>query len=159
MSGSAKCFGRAFAMLALIGAANAGDKRHVADADREYAAVLSHAENPCAKESTTLDYEQCIGKEVEFTENHLNAFLGAVRGILADEDSVPAGTESAGKVKELDLLNNADRAWREYKKNLCELEFAGGSGASSAKSECEYRVDRQYVKQVADAILLKTLAK
>jgi uncharacterized protein YecT (DUF1311 family) len=62
----------------------------------------------------------------------------------------------------LDLLNNADRAWREYKKNLCELEFAefdGGSGAGSAESECEYQADRQYVRQVADVILLKTLAK
>jgi len=79
-----------------------------------------------------------------------------------DEECAPAGTESARKVKELDLLNNADRASREYKKNLCELEFAGfdgGSGASSAKSECEYSVDRQYVRQVADAILLKILAK
>ena len=134
----------------------------MADADREYAAVFSHVENPCAKESTALGYEQCIGNEVEFTENHLNAFVAAVRGILSDEDGGRASTEPVGKVKELELLNNADQAWREYKKNICELEFAGfggGSGASSAKSECEYRVNRQYVKQVADAILLKVLAK
>jgi uncharacterized protein YecT (DUF1311 family) len=99
---------------------------------------------------------------VEFTENHLNAFLEAVRGILTNEHGATAGIKPAGKVSELDLLNGADRAWREYKKNLCELEFAGfdgGSGASSAKSECEYRVDREYVKQVADVILLKILAK
>jgi uncharacterized protein YecT (DUF1311 family) len=162
MSSFAKGLGVGFFILALIGAAHAKDHPHVADADREYAAVFSHVENPCAKESTTLGYEQCIGKEVEFTENHLNAFLAAVRGILADEDGVPAGAEPAGKVKELELLNNADRAWREYKKNLCGLEFAGldgGSGASSAEGECEYRADRQYVRQVADAILLKILAK
>jgi uncharacterized protein YecT (DUF1311 family) len=162
MSNYAKCFSRAFVILALLGAASAKDHPHVADADREYAAVFSHAENPCAKESTTLDYEECIGKEVEFTENHLNAFLEAVRGILANEYGATSGIKPARKVKELDLLNNADRTWREYKKNLCELEFAGfdgGSGASSAKSECEYRVDREYVRQVADAILLKILAK
>ena len=162
MSSYAKGLSIGFVILALIGAANAKDHPRVADADREYAAVFSHGENPCAKESTTLAYEQCIGKEVEFTERHLNAFLAAVRGILADEDGAPAQPESAGKAKELDLLNNADQAWREYKKNLCELEFAGfdgGSGASSAKSVCEYRVDRQYVKQVADAVLLKILAK
>jgi len=162
MSSSAKSLCVGFVIFALIGAANAKDHPHVADADREYAAVFSHGENPCATESTTFGYEQCIGKEVEFTENHLNAFLAAVRGILADEDGAPAGAESAGKVKKLDLLNNADRAWREYKKNLCALGFAeleGGSGASSAESECEYRVDRQYVEQMADAILLKVLAK
>ncbi|MGA7926681.1 MAG: hypothetical protein WCA20_11835 [Candidatus Sulfotelmatobacter sp.] len=143
------------------GAADAERHPHVADADREYAAVFSHGENPCAGESTS-GYERCIGKEVQFTEYHLITFLEAVRGILADEAGVPAGAESAAKGKELDLLNQADGAWREYKKNLCELEFAGfdrGSGAAAAESECEYRVDREYVKQVADATLLKILAK
>jgi len=162
MSSYAKGLSVGFVILALIRAENAKDRPHVADAGREYAAVFSRVENPCAKESTTLGYEQCMGKEVEFTENHLNAFLAAVRGILSDEDGEPGGTESAGKVKKLDLLNNADRAWRQYKKNLCELgfaEFDGGSGASSAESECEYRVDRQYVEQTADVILLKILAK
>jgi uncharacterized protein YecT (DUF1311 family) len=156
----ARCLNVGCVILALMGVANAKDHPHVADADREYAAVFSHADNPCAKASTTLDYEECIGKEVNFTENHLTAFLAAVRGILADEDGVPEGTESGGK--ELDLLSNSDRAWREYKKNLCNLQFAGfdgGSGSSSAESECEYRLDRQYVEQVASAILLKTLAK
>jgi uncharacterized protein YecT (DUF1311 family) len=161
MSSYAKSFAGGFCILALMGAGWAKEHPHVADADREYAAVFSHVKNPCT-ESTTLGYEQCTGKEVEFTEKHMNALLAAVRGILADEDGPSAGPASAGKVKQLDLLNAADRAWRENKKNLCELEFAGfdgGSGASSAKSECEYRTDRQYVKQVADAISLKILAK
>jgi hypothetical protein len=57
MSSHAKCFAGAFVILAFVGAANARNNPHVADADREYAAVFSHAENPCAKESTTLDYE------------------------------------------------------------------------------------------------------
>jgi uncharacterized protein YecT (DUF1311 family) len=130
--------------------------------DREYAAVFSHAENPCPKEPTTLSYNQCIGKEVEFAEQHLNAFLAVVRAIVADDDAARTSAEAVGKMKELDLLNKADRAWREYKKNLCELQFAGfegGSGASSAESECVYRADRQYVQQIADAILLKILAK
>jgi len=124
--------------------------------------VFSHGENPCANESTTLSYEQCVEKEVDFTENHFNAFLTAVRGILVDEGGAASGAESASRANELELLNNADRAWREYKKNLCELEFAGfdgGSGASSAKSECEYRVNREHVRQVADAISPKILAK
>jgi hypothetical protein len=83
----------AFVILALIGAANARNNPHVADADREYAAIFSHAEKPCAKESTTIDYEECIGKEVEFTENHLNAFLGAVRGILTKEYGATAASD------------------------------------------------------------------
>ena len=162
MSSYAKSLSIGLAILALIGAANAKDHPHVAEADREYAAVFSHVENPCAKESTTLGYEQCMGKELEFTRNHLDAFLEAVRRILADEDGATPSTDSTRKVKELDLLNNADMAWREYTKNLCGLAFAefdGGSGAASAEAECEYRADRVYVKQVADAFLLKILAK
>jgi hypothetical protein len=60
------------------------------------------------------------------------------------------------------VLNGADRAWREYKKNLFELQsagFDGGSGASSAPTEREYQADRRYVQQVANAISLKILAK
>ncbi len=103
-------------ILALIGAANAKDHPHVADADREYEAVFSHGENPCAKQSTTIGFEQCFGKEVEFTENHLTAFLDAVRAIVADERGACVGIKPACGVRQLDLLNNADRAWREYKK-------------------------------------------
>ena len=161
MSNCKNCLSAALAVLGLIGVAHAKDHPHVADADREYAAVFSHAENPC-HESTTVGWEQCLGKEVQFTENHLKAFLAAVRGILADEDGLPSGTDSADRGKESELLNNADRAWREYKKNLCQLTFAGfdgGSGGPSAALECEYRADRQYVQQVADAIELKILAK
>lgn len=142
---------------ALIGGANAQDpdSQYLAEADREYAALFSHVENPCPNESTTLSYNLCIGREVEFTQKHLNAFLAAVRGIVTSEEGTASALETAGKVNELDLLNNADRAWQEYKKNLCKLEFAGfygGSGASSAESECEYRTNRHYVQQVADAV-------
>jgi uncharacterized protein YecT (DUF1311 family) len=143
----------------LVSVTNSQDAHpHVADADREYAAVFSHPENPCPNQSNTVSYEQCIGKELEFTEMHLNAFLAAVRGIVTDDD---AGKD-VGKLKELVLLNDADRAWREYKKNLCKLQFAGfegGTGAASAQMECEYRADRQYVQQVADAVFLTILAK
>jgi uncharacterized protein YecT (DUF1311 family) len=162
MSNCAKFLNSALVVLAFVGTASAKDHPHVADADREYAAVLSHPEYPCAQESTNLGYSQCMTKELEFTEEHLNAFLISVRAILADGDGTPADTQPTGKVKQLDILNNTDRAWREYKKNLCELAFAGfegGSGTGPAQTECEYRADRQYVKDVADAILLKTLAK
>lgn len=161
MSNFAKCLSLGIVILASIGAANVKDHPHVADADREYAAIFSHLQNPCSEQSTTIGFERCIGREVEFTENHLNAFLDAVRAIVAGERGACAVGAACGG-RQLDLLNNADRAWREYKKNLCKLEFAefdGGSGASSAQSECEYRSDREYVRQVADAISLKILAR
>jgi hypothetical protein len=64
-----------------------------------------------------------------------------------DEDAGRATAEAAAKTKQLDLQNNADPAWREYKMNLCELQsagFRGGSEAASAATDCEYRADRQY---------------
>jgi len=150
-------------VLGLVGIANAlGAPSHVADADREYSAVFSHPESPCVHESTTAGFDTCFGAELQFTEKHLDAFLVAVRGIVVDESPAPSAVKASGKRTELELLNSADRAWREYKKNLCALEFAGyegGSGAASAGMECEYKADRQYVQQVADAVSLKTLAK
>ena len=116
MSNIAKRLGRGVVILTLIGAANAKDQSHVADADREYEAVFSHGENPCAKQSTTLGFEQCFDNEMEFTENHLNAFLDAVRAIVADERGACSGIKSACGVRQLDLLNNADRAWRDTRK-------------------------------------------
>jgi uncharacterized protein YecT (DUF1311 family) len=74
--------------------------------------------------------EQCIGKEADFTEKHLNAFLEAVRGILTDEGAPQTAMQAPGKRNQLEPLNKADRAWREYKKNLCELQFAGFGGGT-----------------------------
>ncbi len=71
MSGYAKCLSSGLVILALIGAADAKEHPHVAEADREYAVVLSHDDNPCAKESTTLGWDQCLGNEVKFTETHM----------------------------------------------------------------------------------------
>jgi hypothetical protein len=71
MSSYAKSLTGGFCILALMGTAWAKEHPHVEDADREYAALFSHVENPC-NESTTLGYEQCIGKEVEFTERVLD---------------------------------------------------------------------------------------
>lgn len=132
------------------------------DADREYRALFSHEEGPGANEFGTLSYEEHIAKKLEFTEKQRNTFLAAVHCIVMDEDAGRATAEAAAKTKQLDLRNNADLAWREYKMNLCELRFAGfrgGSGAASAATECEYRAYRQYVQQLAAAVSLKTLAQ
>jgi uncharacterized protein YecT (DUF1311 family) len=85
-----------------------------------------------------------------------------VHGIAMDGDAARAAAEAAAKTKQLDLLNNADRAWREDKKSLCELQsagFGGGSGVASAATDCEYRADLQYVQQLAGAVSLKSLAQ
>lgn len=134
---------------------------YVADANHEYTAIFSRPDNPCPTEQTTAGYANCIGKQLTFTDAHLAAFLTAVRGIVAHEDTGQRATIALGG-NELELLNRADAAWREYRKNTCALVragFWGGSGMGNAGSECEYRTDRQYAQQVADAVSLKILAE
>ncbi len=140
----------------------ADEHPYVAAADREYAALFSHPDNPCKDLSSTVSYEICIGKEVSFTETHLAAFLTAVRGITAADDQAPPPSEAFGPRHELALLNQADAAWRIYRNNLCDLAYAGlegGTGAASVQAECEYRTDREYARQLAAAVELATLAK
>ncbi len=135
---------------------------HVADAKREYAAIFSHPDNPCSMEQTTAGYDDCIGKELAFTEAHLAALLTAVRGIASDDaPASPAESAMLAGNTELALINNADAAWREYRGNVCRLMeagMAGGSGAGATGDECEYRMDRQYAQQLTDAVYLKILA-
>ncbi|WP_263360036.1 hypothetical protein [Acidicapsa ligni] len=57
---------------------------------------------------------------------------------------------------ELTLLDKVNVAWRQYRQNACELMragMAGGTGAGATKTECEYKMDRQYVQQIADAVI------
>jgi len=130
---------------------------YVAEANREYAAIFSHPDNPCATKGTTSSYLDCIGKEVTFTELHLANFLIAIRGIASHDD---AG--GSGKTNERSLVNNANAAWQQYRKSICDLTeagMAGGSGQSSAGQDCIYSMDRKYVQQLADATYLHTLAE
>lgn len=133
----------------------------VADAKREYAAIFSHTDNPCAKESVSTAYQTCISEEVNFIASHLANFVTAVRRI-EDNDLDPTAAPARLRPSETDLLNKADLAWRQYQRNLCSLTSSGmegGSGAVAAELECEYKSDRQYVQQLADAVYLRILAE
>jgi uncharacterized protein YecT (DUF1311 family) len=135
---------------------------NVADADREYAAVFSHPAKPCPSATNTVSYNLCIQKEIDFTEQHLTAFLAAIRAIASQDDTAPPPNPVYGKRKEVEFLDSADAAWRNYRKNLCSLQaagMAGGTGQASSEMDCFYRADREYVQQLADAIYLKILAK
>ena len=155
------CFVLMFGSMMAVASAQ---QKHsdVADANREYAAIFSHPENPCATKQTTSSYVDCIGKEVTFTETHLAKFLTAIRGIVSQDDAGTATTLPPHKTRELDLVTRSDSAWQQYRKNMCDLTsagMAGGSGESSAGLECIYRMNRTYTQQLADAVSLKTLAE
>jgi hypothetical protein len=60
-------------------------------------------------------------------------------------------------MKQLDLLNNAGVAWREYTMNLCESQ--SGRVLRWIRSSLDSDADRQFVQQPADAVFLKTLAR
>ncbi len=52
-----------------------------ATANREYAAVFAHPDNPCSANYATLPYMQCMDKELSFIEPHMAAFVEALRGL------------------------------------------------------------------------------
>ncbi len=156
-----RCHGLVVACLTLAASAQ---QRHsyVADANREYAAIFSHPEKPCATEDTTLGYGICIGKEVDFTETHLTGLLTAIRGIAARDDAGYAADHLPTRFKRLDLINQADAAWQQYRKSMCDLAAAGmegGSGEGNAAAECVFKLDRAYAQHLADAVYLHTLAE
>jgi uncharacterized protein YecT (DUF1311 family) len=131
---------------------------YVADANREYAAIFSHSENPCAATQNEVEYNHCIGKEVTFTEAHLAKLFIAIRAI-ALRTTVVSGSH---RESEVSLLDKADSAWRQYRQNMCDLwaaGMAGGSGEGAAADDCLYKMNRTYAQQLADASYLKTLAE
>jgi uncharacterized protein YecT (DUF1311 family) len=137
-------------------------RSYVADANREYAAIFSHPAKGCTTEQTTVSYGDCIGKEVTFTESHLERFLTAIRGIASRDDAGAAATPAPARISELALVNQADSAWQQYRKNVCDLTaagMAGGSGEGNAAAECVFKMDRVYAQQLADAVYLHTLAE
>ena len=136
--------------------AQTGGSPHVRDAKREYAAVFAHLDNPCTW-TDNVSYLECMVKEIAFTEGHLDAWMAAMRAMAADWDS---GT-GPGSRKILDSLNKTDMAWREYRKNACSLQFdtfQGGTGGAPAEQECELRLDRAYMKMLADFVNLPQMA-
>jgi uncharacterized protein YecT (DUF1311 family) len=160
----AGCLSGAWLVLIAITLAASAQQRHsyVADANREYAAIFSHPEKACATEDSTAGYGSCIGKEVTFTETHLASLLTAMRGIAAQDDARYAADHLPTRFKRLDLVNQADAAWRLYSKNICALTaagFEGGSGEGNAAAQCIFDMDRTYAKHLADAIALHTLAE
>ena len=129
---------------------------YVADAKRECAAVFSQPEKPCASAEDEASYKRCIGKVVELTDAHFTRLFIAIRGIASQDDA------DATMKSRLPLLDNADAAWRQYRKNMCDLwaaGMAGGSGENAAADECVYKLDRTYAQQLSDAVYLKILAE
>jgi uncharacterized protein YecT (DUF1311 family) len=134
-------------------------RSYVADANREYAAIFSHSEDPCSATQNEAELDDCIGKEVTFTEAHLARLFIAIRGIASQDATVVPGTH---RESEVSLLDKADSAWRQYRQNMCGLwaaGMAGGSGEGASADYCMYKMNRTYAQQLADAVYLKTLAE
>ena len=122
---------------------------HGAAANREYAAVFAHPDNPCSTDYATAPYMQCMSKELEFIEPHLDAFIEALRGI-------------AGSPEELVALNQSDAAWRDYRKAACALpykRFAQGTIGGPMSAECQLSLDRAYMKQLSGIYILSQFPK
>jgi hypothetical protein len=54
---------------------------HGAAANREYAAVFAHPDDPCSANEATAPYLQCTSNELAFVGQHLDAFVENLRGV------------------------------------------------------------------------------
>ncbi len=118
--------------------------QHGTEANREYAAVFAHSDNPCSADTATAPYLECMGKELQFIEAHLDSFVEDLRGIT-------------GSPEELAGLNQTDATWRAYRENGCALpykRFTGGTVAGPMWADCRLSLDRAYMKQLSGTYIL-----
>jgi hypothetical protein len=115
------------------------------EGERHSAAVLKRPADPCPDDSP-VSHADCMGKELAFVGEHLDAFVTSLRGVLATSSNKDAQSK-------LDILNKTDAAWRQYRVQVCNLSFnyfSGGQGliVESSRADCELRLDRAYVQQL-----------
>jgi Lysozyme inhibitor LprI len=121
---------------------------YAVDAHREYAAVFGHSDDPCHSDGPVA-FETCMGRELAFVESHLDAFVIDIRGVL----SANKATDKKGTNSRLTMLNKADAAWRQYRKQVCGLSydyFRGGQGTiiRPAVGICRLSLDKAYMSRL-----------
>lgn len=122
----------------------ADPNQYGASANREYDAVFTRSETPCSANYATAPYLRCMNKELTLIEQHLAAFVEDLRKIATSPD-------------ELANLNQTDTAWRSYRESICTLpykRFANGTIKAPMASECEWNLDRAYMKQLNGIYIL-----
>ncbi len=148
----------AMALVLCAMEAQAAGYKQAADAKCEYNTVFAHPENICPL-TDNLSYLACMGKEIDFTEKHLDAFVKAMRGIAAESDA--DNQPNPGSPRSLEEFDKTDTAWRTYRKSACNLQrawFGRGTGGAPATAECELSLDRAYMKLLAGFFNLHQLA-
>jgi uncharacterized protein YecT (DUF1311 family) len=138
-----------------------GTHSSIADAKREYAVVFSHPDKPCSGKDadTTVGYEECMSKELDFLNPHLETFVKAMRSMATDSDVPPEARGSYPSV--LDSFNKTDASWRSYRDNFCRLASSWDNGTelfAADSMQCAYEMDRAYVKDLAHWASLNILA-
>jgi hypothetical protein len=82
-------------------------ERNTVLGERHSAAVLKRPADPCPDDSP-VSHADCMGKELAFVVEHLDAFVTSLRGVLATSTNKDAQNK-------LDILNKTDAAWRQYR--------------------------------------------
>jgi uncharacterized protein YecT (DUF1311 family) len=148
-------------MFGTVAAQAPGTHSSIADAKREYAVVFSHPDKPCSGKDadTTVGYEECMSKELDFLNPHLETFVKAMRSMATDSDVPPEARGSYPSV--LDSFNKTDASWRSYRDNFCRLASSWDNGTelfAADSMQCAYEMDRAYVKDLAHWASLNILA-
>ena len=112
----------------------------------------------CKDANTTVDFNECFGKQAENTENNLKAFE-AIIAELGDPDpdtpDHPAGTGIAGPTlspkQHVAEFHKVEKSWRQYRDAACTAafhQFDGGTGGPSFELECELKLDRSHMREL-----------
>jgi hypothetical protein len=137
------------------------DQRHAlqAKAQKAYNDETAREKNdPCDAESTTRGAEECLSRESQLTESNYEAFIGAIRDLLAlkapqigpGSTSGPTGmpVSSDEQVKEFDTLQSAWQQYRDLVPKTAYDQFKGGTLAPVFDGECSQMIVRSHMRDL-----------
>lgn len=121
----------------------------------------------CPDASNTLEFNQCFDKVLLITNENLKEYEEAIRETLALVYPTMPGTSPhsvgiAGPIltpeQSAAELDQTEQQWGAYRKSACGSvfhQFEGGTGGPSAELECEIRLARNHMRELAGIYDLK----
>ena len=112
----------------------------------------------CKDAKTTVDFNECFGKQVEITDKNLKAFEDVIAELGDPEPDAPdhpAGTGIAGPTlspkQHVAEFRKVEQSWRQYRDAAYTTafhRFDGGTGGPSFELECELKLDRSHMHEL-----------
>jgi uncharacterized protein YecT (DUF1311 family) len=111
----------------------------------------------CPTAQTTVDFNDCFGKQLTLAEQSLKCYEAVIQGLdapapeppdLSSQELPPSWTPA----QELAQFHRVEQSWRQYRDLACTAayhQFDGGSGAPSFAMECRLKLTRDHMRELA----------